>query len=360
MRVLMITQAVDLDYSVLGFTVRWVNALAQHVEHLHVVALRAGRADLVSNVTMHTYESGREAPDRWQRLRFYNQELSHLVLHGQVDVAFIHMIPQWVLMTAPYARLRGIPVVLWYTHSAVTPKLRVAHLLAQRILTASRESYRLPHGDKVHVLGHGIDTEYFHPSPRSPDEAFNVLSVGRISPVKQHDVLVEAARILVYQQGLQGLQVCIVGGPALSSDEGYAERLQQTVMDYGLQQHVSIVGPIPYDQMATTYHSSDLFANLSRTDSLDKAALEAMACGLPVVSSNPALAPLLKGVSADLFFPHGDPAALARAIACVAELPASERQQMGLSLRNRVEQEHGVERLMNRIAQEFQEITHSE
>ena len=270
------------------------------------------------------------------------------------------MIPQWVLMTAPYARLRGIPIVLWYTHSAVTWKLRMAHHCAQRILTASPESYRLPHGDKVRILGHGIDTEYFRPAPRPPDGMLRVLSVGRLSPVKQHEVLVEAARILVQERGMASLQVRIVGGPALPSDEEYALRLRQMVVDHGLKGHVVFSGPVPYDKVVSEYQDCDLFVNPSRTDSLDKVALEAMACGLPVVTSNPAMGSLLTEGCSGLFFPHRDPWALAEAIIEIAALPFRQRHQLGLDLRRRVEQGHSLERLMDRIVQEFRELTCSD
>ena len=352
---LMVTQAVDLDDPVLGFTHTWVNALARRVEVLHVVTLVAGRHYLADNVVLHAYGPPGKPHNRSNRFWFYNRYFSHLVLGRRVNVIFVHMIPRWVLLATPYAKVRRVPVVLWYTHRAVSWQLRLAHWLADWVVTASRESYGLL-DEKVTILGHGIDTEYFHPVPREPDGFFRVLSVGRLSPVKQHEVLIEAARILVQERGMDNLRVRIVGGPARPGDEEYAYTLRQAVANHGLESHFTFVGAVPYVKVVHQYQECDLFVNLSRTDSLDKAVLEAMACGVPVVTSNPAFGPLLAEVKGRLLVPHGDAKALAEAMAGVARLSLPQRQALGQTLRERVEREHSVDRLIEQLMYVFEQV----
>jgi glycosyltransferase involved in cell wall biosynthesis len=347
MRVLMVTQTVDLDDPVLGFTHTWVNALARWVERLHVVTLTAGRHHLAENVMLHAYGPPGKSHNRPSRFWFYNKHFARLILGRQVDVVFVHMIPRWVLLATPYAKARKVPVVLWYTHRAVSWQLRLAHRLADRVVTASPESYSLWDERKVVALGHGIDTEYFHPVPRQPDGFFRVLSVGRLSPVKQHEVLIEAARILVQERGMSNLRVRIVGGPARPGDEGYIHRLRRMVADYGLEEHIAFAGAVSYDKIMSEYQGCDLFVNLSRTDSLDKVVLEAMACGVLVVTSNPAFGPLLS--ESRWLVPHGDSDALAEMVAEMEALSLAKRARLGTMLRERVIQKHSLEGLIERL-----------
>jgi glycosyltransferase involved in cell wall biosynthesis len=343
----MVTQTVDLDDPVLGFTHTWVNALARRVEVLHVVTLIAGRYHLAENVMLHAYGPPGKSHNRPSRFWFYNKHFARLILGRQVDVVFVHMIPRWVLLATPYAKARKVPVVLWYTHRAVSWQLRLAHRLADRVVTASPESYSLWDERKVVALGHGIDTEYFHPVPRQPDGFFRVLSVGRLSPVKQHEVLIEAARILVQERGMSNLRVRIVGGPARPGDEGYIHRLRRMVADYGLEEHIAFAGAVSYDKIMSEYQGCDLFVNLSRTDSLDKVVLEAMACGVLVVTSNPAFGPLLS--ESRWLVPHGDSDALAEMVAEMEALSLAKRARLGTMLRERVIQKHSLEGLIERL-----------
>src|SRR5207249_4282524 len=119
-----------------------------------------------------------------------------LAIRREIDVIFVHMVPQYAIIAAPLARACRIPMVLWYAHGSVSGRLRLAHGLVQRVVTASRESFRLP-SDKVVVTGHGVDTDLFDqpaPDPSSKERSapFRLVAVGRISRIKDHETLVRA------------------------------------------------------------------------------------------------------------------------------------------------------------------------
>lgn len=349
MRLLMTTQAVDLDHPILGFTHTWINTLARYVKQLHVVTLVAGRHHLVDNVVLHAYGPPGATHNKLSRHWFYHGCFWRLILGGQADAVFIHMIPRWAIAAAPYTKLRGIPLVLWYTHCSSSWQLRLAHHLIDQVVTASPESYPLWGSAKVKVLGHGIDTELFQPNFRDPDEVFRVLSVGRLSPSKQHDVLIEAVRILIQEKGLKNLKMRIVGGPANAQDEIYRQKLHSLVKDYALENYVTFVGPLPYEAVVGEYQHTDLFVNLSHTNSLDKVVLEAMACGVLVVTSNPAFDSLLHE---QWLVYHGDYVSLARLIEKMTKMEPSQRRILGLNLREIVRQEHNVDLLAKRLVAE--------
>lgn len=350
MRILMTTQAVDLDHPILGFTHTWINTLARYVDQLHIVTLVVGRHQVADNVVLHASGSPDTAHNKLSRHWFYHRCFSQLILGREVDTVFVHMIPRWAVAAAPYTKLCRIPLVLWYTHGSSSWQLRLAHHLIDRAVTASPESYPFWGATKVTAIGHGIDTDLFQPDYRQPDEVFRVLSVGRLSPSKQHDVLIEAIRILIKEKRVKNLQVRIVGGPANTKDEVYRQELDRLVKDYSLEKSVMFVGPLPYEAVIREYQCTDLFVNLSRTDSLDKVVLEAMACGLPVVSSNPAFRPLL---GQEWMVPHRKAARLAEVISQVADMTNEQRRTIGKTFRSVVSRAHSVDSLMERLASIF-------
>ena len=84
MRVLMITQKVNLDDDILGFTHTWVNKLAERVERLYVLALAVGRHSLRDNVEL--FSMGKERGNsRLERLVNFNRVVARLVLNKDVQ-----------------------------------------------------------------------------------------------------------------------------------------------------------------------------------------------------------------------------------------------------------------------------------
>ena len=116
--------------------------------------------------------------------------------------------------------------------------------------------------------------------------------MGRISPVKNYEIMINAAEILKNKDF--NFEIKIAGAPILESDTIYFEKLKEKIQEKKLDDIVEFVGPIPNKYIAEFYQSGDLFINLSDTGSLDKAVLEAMACGLKILTSNEAFKYILK------------------------------------------------------------------
>ena len=276
-----------------------------------------------------------------------------LVLRRQIDVVFVHMVPLYAILAAPWAKLRRVPMVMWYTHKSVNWKLKLAHGLVDRVVTASAESFRLP-SDKVVVTGHGINTDVFKPvEDAHPEHPFTVLSVGRISPIKDYETLIEAADILVNQHGQRSLRFVVVGDAGTPEQVAYREQLVAEIQQRGLASNFELEGAVPYRRVVDYCQQADLSVNLCPTGGLDKAVLEAMACGVVPITSNRAFEPLLGQQTERLMFRESDPVDLARAVEWVAGMSPDQRQALGLALRERVEREHSVERLMEQLAALF-------
>ncbi len=220
MRILFITYKVDESDSLVGFVVGWLNALAAHASRVEVICLASGPAQLQPNVRVHSLGTQPGAGKPAQALAFYR-----VALGLKVDVVFCQFSPEFVMAIAPLAKLRRWPVALWYTHRHAGLALRIATRLADRVLTASPESFRL-RTPKLRVIGHGISTTRFAPSaaPALPGARRLVLAVGRIAPVKNYELLIAAAQRVTAVHA--DVDFVVAGGAHAPGMQAYLGQLQ--------------------------------------------------------------------------------------------------------------------------------------
>ena len=112
---------------------------------------------------------------------------------------------------------------------------------------------------------------------------------------------------------------------------------------------MQFAGNVPYAAMPAEYQRAAVCLHTSRTDSLDKAALEPLACGVPVVSSNPAVQHELAAWGERLSFPAGDAARLAARVQGVLAWTENERATATASMRQLVVQRHSLEQWADRV-----------
>lgn len=349
LRLLWFNLATDADATGQGFTTDWLNALAPSCERIDVVTMRAGRLALDERVSVYSLGKEKGYSEIRRAVQFY-RILWRLLRETTYDACFAHMQPLFAIMSAPLLRPRAIPITLWYTHKAVTPKLRLAEKLVQRVVTASPESFRLP-SDKVQVVGHGIDTACFVPADRPPTQ-FTLLSVSRLRPAKALDRMIDAAALLRNE----GVDFCLrIVGEAYAEDRAYADALKAQVTNLDLDDVVEFAGAVPHHAIVSEYQGASLMLNLSQTGSVDKALLEAMACGLPVLTSNEAFQPILSAWPDLLLPPDATAQQIAEHINTLSTLPEPDRSHLGAQLREIVQRDHSLDRLAAVLASLFAE-----
>ena len=139
--------------------------------------------------------------------------------------------------------------------------------------------------DKVHVVYHGVDTRRFRPpKTREANPVPCLVAVGRLVPKKGHAYLVEAAHLL----DLRGVafQLEIYG------DGPQRDALHEQIATAGLETKVRLQGACTQDELIAVYQAVDVFVLASVVtengdrDGIPNVILEAMACGLPVVSTD--------------------------------------------------------------------------
>ena len=194
-KLLVITQKVDDDDDLLGFFGSWLSALAPHFDRIDVIALGTGRFDLPDHVMVHSLGKERGTAKIVRAFRMVLLLWRHS--RGCSSI-FAHMSPIFAIIAWPFAKLNGCRLVLWYLHRSNTFKLRLAERLVDNIVTADAASLALK-SHKIVSIGHGINVARFATVrdwtavDRRP---LHVLSVGRLSPIKDFATLIRAFAIV--------------------------------------------------------------------------------------------------------------------------------------------------------------------
>lgn len=200
---------------------------------------------------------------------------------------------------------------------------------------------------RVELVRNGIDMSLFSPPAQAPDGPFRILTVARLVEKKGIPILVEACRIL-HQRGLD-FRCDIVGKGALRAT------LDRMIREWGLTERVRLVGPLPQQEILRHYHGAHLVVlpcivgQDGNRDGLPVSIVEALACGVPVISTPVTGIPeaVHDGVNG-LIVPEGDTVKLADAIERLMRDPdllASLRSAARPSVRDSFDQENTAARL---------------
>ncbi len=195
---------------------------------------------------------------------------------------------------------------------------------------------------KVVIIPPGVDISHFYPIPN--DEACEVIEappcdprggrmllyVGRIEPLKGIDILIQAIKIL----NSQNIYVClaVIGGDLEAEQENQneeMERLKAISQQAGLNDLIAFLGKRSQDTLPYYYSASEAVVVPSHYESFGMVALEAMACGTPVVASQVGgLAFLVQDGVTGYTVPVDDPEALATRLSWILQ-DSELRQKLG-------------------------------
>ena len=150
-----------------------------------------------------------------------------------------------------------------------------------------RRLYGNPPG-RIEIVAPGVEHAFFAPGDkRGARHALGLnggpvlLFVGRIQPLKGVDVAVRALAELHRPDAL----LLVVGGASGLDGGGEVARVLQLIDELGVRDQVRFVEPQPHHILSTYYRAADVVVVPSRSESFGLVALEAAACGVPVVAS---------------------------------------------------------------------------
>jgi D-inositol-3-phosphate glycosyltransferase len=145
---------------------------------------------------------------------------------------------------------------------------------------------------RIRIVAPGVDHAFFGPGDRRqarralgfPESGPLLLFVGRIQPLKGLAVAVQALAVLGPDH--PDARLVVVGGPSGPHGDSEVDEMVRLVDRLGLQDRVLFVPPRPHELLSTYYRAADVCLVPSRSESFGLVALEAAACGTPVVASD--------------------------------------------------------------------------
>ena len=291
MKILILTQKIDRDDPILGFFHNWVLRLAEKFESVAVVCLQKGKFDLPKNVQV--FSLGKEksvVSSQYLVVRKVQYILNFYKFvwneRQNYDSVFVHMNQEYVLLGGFIWKIMGKKIYFWRNHPAGNLLTNIAVFFSEKVFYTAPNSYTARFAKSV-KMPVGIDTEKF---PTCPNDSVgrvsnfqfsnqkrqknSILSLGRISPVKNVHIMVEAAKIL--KEKNIDFVFDIVGDPVNPEDFDYKNKLPTDFVNF--------MPAVSNDQTPEMYKNHEIFVNL--TESFDKTIIEAAICGaLPIIAN---------------------------------------------------------------------------
>src|SRR3989338_6778429 len=339
-RLLFITQKMDKDDDLLGVYHQWVAKLAEKVEKISVICLYRGRLELPANVNV--FSLGKE--NGVSRLKYLFNFYRYLwILRRDYNTVFVHMNPEYVILGAKFWKLFGKKIFFWYNHPLGGIRARFAIALSNVVFHTSPLAFAARY-KKARQMPVGIDTDLFHRLTVTSKKPNSILYVGRISPIKKLELLLDAANILLTEN--LDFSLTIAGEPSKPSEIAYAEKIKNKAQSLMAQGRIEFIRSVPNHKTPELYNHHELSVNMTPSGSFDKTIIESMACETPVITSNQALRDVLPK---ELIFEEGKASELANKIKYLLKLDPSEREKIGRKIREIVVQNHCLDFLIKRI-----------
>jgi len=349
MKLLIITQKYDFNDSNLGAFINWWDRLAEKMEKIYILALEKRSEPTISNVEV--LSMGKETGAEFLKkiFGFYSGLFKTI---GKTDAILVHMIPKYVILAAPIAIVFRKPIYLWYTGVSAHWQLKVAIKFCKKVFTAHEAAMRINTPKRV-VTGHGIDTNLFKISNlKSQISIITILLVGRITPSKGHDLIINAVSDLI--KSGYNLRLKIIGGVIQNYHLGYFAKLRKLVDDLKIENQVKFLGDVIYKDMSRSFNEAHILINAVPFGGLDKVVLEAMSSGVVPLTSNGAfLSVFPEEVSTDLVFKAGDFEDLKNKLKNILDKKFYKDEHLRSELRNVVVKNHNLDNLIDRIFKEI-------
>ena len=344
MKLLVCTQKVDKEDPVLGFFHQWLEKLAGRFESIAVICLQEGVHSLPGNVTVYSLGKG-SGVSRWGYVvRFIRYIVRFRNDHGAV---FVHMNQEYVLLGGLFWRLLGKKILFWRNHVMGSYLTRLAVFFSDSVLYTSPQSYTARF-KKALPMPVGVDMEQFSRDEHIEREPQSVLSLGRISPIKNIHVFIDALSILDERGARFTATIC---GDAPEVDRKYLEKLKAQGKHLVEKDVLEFRQGVSHEKVPKTFNEHSIFVNLTESGSFDKTIIEAMASEMVVLTCNRSVEDIL-GKAA--LFDERDPQSVADSLQHALSLSKEEQVKEGRCLRMYAEMTHSLKELAERLAGEIE------
>ncbi|MCL4732602.1 hypothetical protein KJZ71_02215 [Patescibacteria group bacterium] len=332
---LICVETVDLDDRAYGFFNDWLLELERQNIKAIVICLRKGRMSAFAQHEIITLPR----PGAFLALRrlFELWRISWDRRH-EYSAVFVRQAPVFVMASGWLWRLLGMRIILWYAHYKGRWDLNIAACIAHVVVTSVPEACRI-WSRKAIAIGQSIDTDRFRIPATKAHNGFRALVLGRVSPVKRVDEIIDVFETSAFKT-MHG-SLTIIGK---ATDRAYEKKILELVGEHAGIRWMR--EGLPFDALPSELSKYDFLMNFYE-GSLDKAILECMACGI---------IPLISTDAAENFFPESLHWLIARtkgarlsAIEKLSGFSFADRQKISSQLRDIVVHEHSLSHQVHRL-----------
>lgn len=214
----------------------------------------------------------------YDKFRDYNPDIIHAHFNevGSISISLSKRLKVPLIITEHSSTLSLEKIKKAHLNSIIK-----AYSNADRVIAVSRalsDNIKRHTGVKSSIIGNIVDTDLFQVTKRSDRDFFNVVNVGNLVPIKNHNLLLESYSI--FHKNHPRTHLYIIGDGILR------EELQNKCIELGINTSVIFKGRLSRKEIADVFQNSDVFAFTSISETFGVSCIEALAAGLPVVSTN--------------------------------------------------------------------------
>lgn len=349
-------------------TKRWVKSLSQRGIDIVLFSLSPNKSDWYDNLpNVKVVDTSHNAKSSlWSKLNYLTviPRLKKLIKKENPDIVHAHYASSYGLLGAltkasiPYivsvwgSDVYDFPNIMPCGKKILTYNLKKAdHVLStSHIMAKETRKYT----DKpIAITPFGVNTNLFKPLTLPTSEEFIIGNVKTLKPVYGIDVLIKSASIVIKNNPSKRIKLEIYG------EGSQKDELIQLAKTLGIEDKVEFKGFIQNDKLPEIYNSFSVAVSVSNNESFGVVAVEAMACGCPVVTSDAdGFTEVVKDGETGFIVPKQDPKATAAAIQKFID-NLRLRVSMGNAGRQRVLQLYDWSNNVDTMIEEYQKVLQS-
>ena len=267
----------DLEDPILSFSIEWIEEFAKNFKEVKVFSTYKGKVEVSSNVKVVELGGGSNR-NRIKAILKMSRILLQILTEPHKPIVFHHMSVHTITVLGLPLKLAGIKQGMWYSHSAKNLELKFASWCVTKIFSSSPAAFPIK-SKKVEFIGHGIKTADFKKDEhRNGDTNYEIVSIGRINPIKSLEKIVEA----IHVSNFPNKKVTFIG-PTSDEEIIYREKLKAMGQDLGVE--TEFHDAVSRKTVPSLLGNYGIFYT-GTPRSTDKAAIEAAISGCYVLSVN--------------------------------------------------------------------------
>lgn len=305
MKLAILTSNLDPKHKEEGFIIDWVQALSKQIDNLVVILVKKPKTSFkLKKTTIYSLPEG----SKIRKILYILKILTNENKKKKIDGIFNHIYPFLGVVGGFWGKINSVKTIMWYAGGIGLPKyslLELALRLNHQVVTCSKtekqryeKAYNL---NNVTNLGHAINVNRFEISKRLSKNEIIIGSIGRATPNKNFELLIDAVSKIKTDKQL----IVKIILARIFENRKYVQKLKTKIKEnINNNVHIKIMEGIPFNKIPKFYAELNLYIHPSKMKSIDKTGIEAIISKTPVLLSTYGYMDCFKNYKNILFDPN--------------------------------------------------------